>query len=318
MATPRTISPLFLEDEHRHLLGSPGYKDGFPNDLTSWQNKTRTRKSRWFTIRVKLIMGYMFLFILLTVGYFVSPDKSLWSNHTDECPAQLTECTLLDTYSYEIQGALACTISIVLMTSWLCERPRRPFIRFMADNSKSVFAAMITHFLCGGSAIAIDNISPDTQQCDWYFIIFVWDSLIGVSLTLMLHQWSAHKAANYECTEAVSRIGDYNSKPDVSGYRRPSTNRQRFVRWLFQLGHWIGCAILCRAVDFGLLYLVAKELGRVATGVGWWACSGAQVEIKLWMNILCFPMLLDACQFTIQNHFLKMKTPTKVDMTIAT
>ena len=45
----------------------------------------------------------------------------------------------------------------------------------------------------------------------------------------------------------------------------------------------------------------------MAAGIGWWACTSAEVHAKQWLNILVMPMVLDSCQFIIQNHFLKAK-----------
>ena len=67
----------------------------------------------------------------------------------------------------------------------------------------------------------------------------------------------------------------------------------------------------------------------MAAGVGWWACTKEQVQIKQWLNILVFPILLDSiqvslprsvfefrwhvcshefhAQFLVQNYFLKNK-----------
>lgn len=44
-------------------------------------------------------------------------------------------------------------------------------IRFVADNSKSVIAAMMTHFLAAGSAVLIHQITERedaVEDCDWY------------------------------------------------------------------------------------------------------------------------------------------------------
>ena len=53
-----------------------------------------------------------------------------------------------------------------------------------------------------------------------------------------------------------------------------------------QMAHWITCAVAARLFDFGLLFLVADYLAGVAAGIGWWACSSAQVKAKQWLNIL--------------------------------
>ena len=51
--------------------------------------------------------------------------------------------------------------------------------------------AVMTHFLAGMSAVLIKTIvKQDNNEsvlgCDWYFVIFVWDSLIGVSATIAI------------------------------------------------------------------------------------------------------------------------------------
>lgn len=55
--------------------------------------------------------------------------------------------------------------------AWGLERPRRPFVRFVADNSKSVIAALMTHFLAAGSALLIHQITAKedaVEDCDWF------------------------------------------------------------------------------------------------------------------------------------------------------
>lgn len=267
----------------------------------------RRRLPTW----VVIILCYSFLAVVYIVAYFASPPKSEWPAHLEQCPAQKKYCELLDGMSYLIQGVLCFTCASVLLLAWICESPRRPFTRFCADNSKSVLAALMTHFLAGGSAILIHDVTEGeyaVESCDWYFIIFVWDSFIGVSLTLILHQWSAHKFKSMPKFEFLSRIGDYESAPDpISGHREPSSTMDRVNRWGYQVLHWLLCAAFARIVDFGILYGLANELARVAAGVGWWACSKYQVQVKQWLNILVFPILLDSIQFLVQNFFLKNK-----------
>mmetsp|Transcript_27357 Transcript_27357/g.71717 ORF Transcript_27357/g.71717 Transcript_27357/m.71717 type:complete len:332 (-) Transcript_27357:271-1266(-) len=257
-----------------------------------------------------LILGaYCTLAAVYTAAYFASPPKDKWKEHLEECPAQGEYCKLLGGLSYVIQVTLAGTCAVVLLMAWLLESPRRPFIRFVADNSKSVIAATMTHFLAAGSAILIHNITERedaVEDCDWYLIIFVWDSCIGVSLTLIFHQWTAHKFRSMPVLEFLGRIGDYESRPDpLTRHREPSTSAQRVQRWGYQVLHWLICAFVARVIDFAILYALAQELARVAAGLGWWACSKEQVQAKQWLNILVLPILLDSIQFLVQNHFLK-------------
>jgi hypothetical protein len=283
------------------------------NDVTDGMSSPLFKKRgcvRRLPYPVIMVICAMMFFGLLAIGYTVSPPQSRWDAHIKDCPAQKEYCQLLGDLSIEIQFALACTIFTVLTTTWWTEKPRRPLIRFIADNSKSVMLAVMTHFLAGMSAVMIKRIvkHDNVLDCDWYFVIFIWDSLIGVSATIAIHQWSATKFQTWENLEVLSRIGDYEARPHpITGYRELSTNVDRFRRWGYQMAHWISCAIVARLFDFGLLFLVAEYLAGVAAGIGWWACTSAQVKAKQWLNILAMPMVLDSCQFVIQNHFLKAK-----------
>eukprot|EP00038_Savillea_parva_P003367 m.124587 g.124587 ORF g.124587 m.124587 type:complete len:367 (+) comp11156_c0_seq9:574-1674(+) len=258
-----------------------------------------------------IVMSYSLLALVYTVAYFASPPKDKWADHLEQCPAQAKYCRLLDGLAYVIQAALAFTCGVVLLIAWGCEQPRRPFIRFVADNSKSVIAATMTHFLAGGSALLIRKITEQedaVEPCDWYIVIFVWDSCIGVSLTIIFHQWTAFKFAEMPSLEFLARIGDYESRPDpITRHREPSTTQDRVRRWGYQVLHWLLCALVARIIDFAILYALAQPLARVAAGVGWWACSRTEVEIKQWLNILVFPIFLDSIQFLVQNFFLKNK-----------
>lgn len=69
--------------------------------------------------------------------------------------------------------------------------------------------------------------------------------------------------------------------------------------------HWLLCAVCARVVDFGILVALSPQLARVAAGLGWWACTKQQVQMKQWLNILVLPILLDSVQFVVQNYFLK-------------
>ena len=154
--------------------------------------------------------------------------------------------------------------------------------------------------LCGGSPS-----QPGCRSCDWYLMTFMWDAATGVPPTILLHQYSAAACAAYPRLELLSRIGDYEAARDpVTGVRPPSSTGDRARRWGWQVLHWLGCAVVARALSFGLLLLLLQPALRVANLLGWWACTQPQIVAKYWINMLVLPIALDAAQFAVQNYFL--------------
>jgi hypothetical protein len=100
------------------------------------------------------------------------------------CPAQTERCGVLSESAWVIQGTQATVIISLLMFLWYTERPRRTFVHFAADNSKSMLLATMTHFLviaitsivgdvvvphCNVTQGAVD-VNPGAQPCDWYIV----------------------------------------------------------------------------------------------------------------------------------------------------
>ena len=118
------------------------------------------------------------------------------------CPAQATLCTVLGKVSYIIQFTEATLVALLLLMLWLFERPQRTGLQFVADNSKSIFLAFMTHFLVLiisallGDATTPDcpspsNPHPGAEPCDWYIVTFLLDDLVGVPITLLMYTVSA-------------------------------------------------------------------------------------------------------------------------------
>eukprot|EP00966_Prymnesium_polylepis_P085437 1978089-Prymnesium_polylepis.1 len=234
------------------------------------------------------------------------------------CPAQGTDCTVLSNASYDIQGTECVVIGFLLLAIWYREKPRRHPVQFCADNSKSIVLALTTHSLvivitaalgdvtnahCDAGGSGGVSLHPGAQPCDWYLVTFLMDDLVGVPLTLVLYVASARLAARVASLEPLSRVGDYEARRDsATGMQPPSSNGQRVLRWAAQVTHWIGCALVARALETGLLFALLHPLMRVANGLGWWACTSGEVLAKQWINLMVLPIGLDAIQFTVQNY----------------
>lgn len=232
------------------------------------------------------------------------------------CPAQATKCTVLSEMSYLIQFTEGCVIFCLLLTLWCLESPQRHPVQFIADNSKSIILALMTHFLVIAiTALLGDVTTPHcsatslhagAQPCDWYIVTFLLDDLTGVPLTLLLYVGSAQLCGRVQCLEAISRIGDYEARVDPETGRQPeSTAAEKAGRWGMQVVHWMLCALVARGVETAAMVLLLEPLMRVANTLGWWACTESEVVAKQWLNLLAIPLCLDALQFAIQNFVLK-------------
>eukprot|EP00048_Salpingoeca_helianthica_P001035 m.46020 g.46020 ORF g.46020 m.46020 type:complete len:254 (-) comp11069_c0_seq1:20-781(-) len=145
------------------------------------------------------------------------------------------------------------------------------------------------------------------DECDWYLMVFMWDTVLGCGLNIVFYRASAAFFANLYFLEPLSRIGDYEAAPNLIGVRAPSSFAQRAGRWLAQVLHWVICAVLGRLCVFVILYSLHNPFGHVATWFGAWACTESQVELKTWLFIVLVPVSLDAIQFVVQSFWLKPK-----------
>lgn len=185
----RETSPLLKTDDVCGSSINEPTEDTAPNLDLLWHRVNRVPPKPLWPTFVKIVLMYGVLVGTYSIVYMYSPPEDEWDHHLDHCPAQKTGCVLMDSESYIIQGTLLTTLGCVLLLTWVLEKPRRPFVRFVADNSKSGLAALMTHFLAGGTTLLLEHIvakRDGVMTCDLYFAIFLWDSFVGVSLTLIM------------------------------------------------------------------------------------------------------------------------------------
>jgi hypothetical protein len=194
---------------------------------------------------------------------------------------------------------------IALFFVWRFESPRRTLSHFCADNLKQGISAGVVHGLATGLAMVLRSVTDWVDECDWYLMVFLWDTVLGCGLNIIFYRSSAACFGNFYLLEPLSRIGDYEAAPNLIGVRAPSTFGQRAGRWLAQVLHWVSCAVLGRLCVFLILYSLHDPFGHVATWFGGWACSQREVELKTWLFIVLIPVSLDAIQFVVQSFWLK-------------
>lgn len=92
--------------------------------------------------------------IQVMYGLSFQHPRDTWNDHHKQCKTDL--CVVYGTSQADLaQIILPFVVGTVLLISWLAEKPRRHFIIFCADNSKSVLAAICTHFMASGYVSAL-------------------------------------------------------------------------------------------------------------------------------------------------------------------
>lgn len=101
-----------------------------------------------------------------------------------------SRCKLLASdYSYALQAVLALAALLSLLYKRQTESPRRPFLVWTMDVSKQGFGSIIIHFWNIALAVLFTELSTnvdDADECAFYFITFVIDTVLGVVLVWLL------------------------------------------------------------------------------------------------------------------------------------
>lgn len=166
----------------------------------------------------------------------------------------------------------------------------------------------MVHLVATGVAVELRQLVDWVDECDWYIMVFVWDTVLGCAINIVLYRYTAAWAASVPILEPLSRVGDYEAKPNADGEREPSTLQQRVQRWGAQVLQWVVCAIVGRLCVFVLLVSAHVPFGHVATLVGSWGCTESTLAAKTWIFVVVIPVTMDATQFVVQNFFLKPKS----------
>ena len=99
-------------------------------------------------------------------------------------------CVLVgDFFSWCVQGILGISSILLLWMKRLNEKPKRESIVWALDVCKQCIGATFGHFLniwlAGVFARATE---PRGDACQWYLILFVGDTTVGVALNVLLLQ----------------------------------------------------------------------------------------------------------------------------------
>lgn len=205
------------------------------------------------------------------------------------------------------------------------ERPQRPLNIWGLDVSKQAISMLAAH-ACGMLIALIAHNSVDagaSSECGWYAVAFVFDTTVGLLLTICLHK-AALRAAHWYGERHSQRYGQPLQLETADGgggttvaaaagepwfaalqlcgnYGDPPSYR----RWSIQLGEWVGCVVLARVLCGTLVLLLGQLLVHVAQGLD--GLFTGHPTAELYVVMICCPLLLNICQALIQDLVLKWR-----------
>lgn len=206
---------------------------------------------------------------------------------------QDVQCRLVsDWFGYAVQVALGVAALLVLVVKRNRERPRRTMKSFLRDASKQAIGAAVAHALNLALAVLLNGIG---NECKWYFINFVADTLLGVLLNWALLRGSERVLGKF--THRF-RSGRYGAKEGTYNF-------------VLQLSLWIAVVCVVKVgIFFGVILPFTDELYEI--GDFFLRPIDPYPRFELVVVMILVPAVLNVVAFYVQDNFL-MYHPTLRD-----
>eukprot|EP00471_Norrisiella_sphaerica_P003937 CAMPEP_0184482070 /NCGR_PEP_ID=MMETSP0113_2-20130426/3640_1 /TAXON_ID=91329 /ORGANISM="Norrisiella sphaerica, Strain BC52" /LENGTH=304 /DNA_ID=CAMNT_0026861595 /DNA_START=40 /DNA_END=954 /DNA_ORIENTATION=- len=202
-------------------------------------------------------------------------------------------CTLVESsFDIFIQGILGMLAFTTLFVKRYLEKPQRPFTVWAFDTSKQAFAGLTVHWLNIGIAEyltheAFGEAKLMSDECDFYFVNFVIDVFVGVTVTFILLEAIEIFAEKYEVT--YLRTGDYGNPASP-------------IIFFIQLGVYMGITIVIKAILFAVEIFVREYLDVL--GYELFHALDAYPKAKLVFVMVAAPFVLNSLQFWMIDYML--------------
>jgi hypothetical protein len=202
-----------------------------------------------------------------------------------------TQCRLIGGgFSILVQMSLGVIAATSLYIKWRLEVPRRTFHIWFFDMSKQGTSGLVAHGLNMFFATVLSHSqAKQGDECAWYFLNFVFDTLLGVPLNWFF----------LRLLERVARIRNWTSLRTSGDYGDPPVVR----RWALQLMSWM---LIIAVTKTALAIPLYWQSGPVSA-MGDWLFKPIQPfpKTELVVVMILSPGLLNVLQFWILDQILK-------------
>ncbi|KAJ5150924.1 uncharacterized protein N7482_010176 [Penicillium canariense] len=208
------------------------------------------------------------------------------------------ECKLLGPFSLLVQAALGALALLSLVYKRWRERPQRPLKVWAFDASKQVFGSGMLHLanllmsmFSAGQFEIQHTFKPN--PCSFYLLNLGIDTTLGIPILILLLRVLNFFASYTPLANPPESIesGNYGHPPRALWWLK-----QSMIYFLGLLGMKVCVFFLIQALPF-----IVK--------VGDWALSWTEgnTAIQIAFVMLLFPVIMNAIQYYIIDHFIKRR-----------
>ncbi|KAL0246160.1 hypothetical protein GEMRC1_007374 [Eukaryota sp. GEM-RC1] len=146
------------------------------------------------------------------------------------------ECQLLGFFSIALQSIMGLLAFSVLVIYRFREKPRKPWLVWTFDTSKSASAALLQHTLNIILSIFFGD-GDNHSSCSLYVVISSADTFLGTFINFLLHTASQ--------SLFVTHLNHSRLK---SGFYGPDINRPILGYWLSQMSVWLSIVTITKII----------------------------------------------------------------------
>lgn len=197
-------------------------------------------------------------------------------------------CNFFGDFGFITQAILAVLSFAILLVKHYREVPRREATVFKFDVTKNALGAIEAHIT---NIVLAKAFAGNSDPCPWYFINILFDTTVVVGMNFLLLRGAEIGASRFLDKDLSS--GQYGNPP-------------LFQRFAEQLGVWMLIVLINKTIMAGFFYLMQSQLsdfGRLMLSP---LCFNPHLE--LFVVMVLTPLILNACQFWMQDNFLKLSS----------
>ena len=205
-----------------------------------------------------------------------------------------------------VQLLLGLCAFMSLLIKWRCENKenRRSLKIFLLDGSKQGISSLFAHIANMVIAMGLSKMVLNTDQCAWYFVSYLMDTIMGVSLAYLLLKYLTFQA-NKRNWEKLKESGDYGPIDDT---------REMLKYWAIQLFTWIGIIFFSRLFTGLVLIIFRMGFADIANGIAFLFKDNPNLLLIIVM-VVC-PGIINLFQVWIQDNILKKSKNNESDDSI--
>eukprot|EP01038_Epipyxis_sp_PR26KG_P009859 gene9859-13262_t len=205
------------------------------------------------------------------------------------------QCQLLGgIFPVFIQACLGTVCIGTLVIKRQNEVPRREWYVWFLDVMKQGIGSSFGHFSNIYLSMLIAENITGADQCQWYCLTYIIDSVIGTSINLMFLHCFESTINKLECFSL--KMGDYGDPPSIK-------------IWIPQLIIWLTIVLITKMI---ILFTLFQLLHPLDTMIRYcFQIFSNQPQLELVMVMIIIPTILNTIQFWVTDTFLKRKTPQR-------